>query len=84
MEKVMPETWFFNRDGANIILRSRVEGDDGALGDAFSECAPGGSILNLSYEQLVASGSGKIMIVDGVAAIEPKLVPVDHDPFGDK
>lgn len=76
----MTETWFFNSEGNKVTLRSRVEGG-GATGDSFSECAPGGSILNLSYQDLVSRGSGKITIVGGAATIEPALVPVDHNPF---
>lgn len=75
------ETWFFNlEENSRVTLRSRVEGD-GAVGDAFSECVPGGSILNLSYQDLASRGSGKITIQNDIATIEPVMVPVDHNPF---
>jgi hypothetical protein len=76
----MAETWFFNMDGDNVRLRSQVQGD-GMIGDAFSECAPGGSILNLSYADLASRKSGRVTITDGVARIEPQLQPVEHNPF---
>jgi len=79
----MPETWFFHKSGENdhIILRSRLDSEDGTIGDAFSECVPGQTWLNLPYDELAKHGGGTITIENDIAKIEPKLKAVDHDPF---
>jgi hypothetical protein len=67
----MSETWFFGPgEGRNIELRSTVEGDDGAMGDATSICEPGGSWLGIPYQQLASRGSGKLTVENNVARID--------------
>jgi hypothetical protein len=53
--------WFFHLAGDTVVLQSRVEDDAGTIiGDAFSEVQPGGTLLNLSYAELVTAGAGVI------------------------
>lgn len=62
-------TWFFSTtDNSDIVLQMRAEGDK-IVGDAFSTCSPGGSVLNLSYEYLASIGSGKIEIKNNIAVV---------------
>jgi hypothetical protein len=65
----MTERWFFTRDGDAVVLRSRVEGDDGTVGDAFDEVRPGGKLLNLSYQELFDAHAGVLVIEDEKARI---------------
>jgi hypothetical protein len=54
----MTERWWFGRDGETVVLRSRVEGDDGTIGDAFAEVPPGETAFTLTYQELFDAEAG--------------------------
>jgi hypothetical protein len=51
------------------LLRSRVEGDDGTIGDAFDEIRPGEKAFGLTYEELFDAEAGVLVIEDERARI---------------
>jgi hypothetical protein len=63
----MIERWWFSRDGETVVLRSRVEGDDGTIGDAFAEVRPGETAFSLTYQELFDAEAG-VLVIEGERA----------------
>lgn len=63
------ETWFFTTQGQTVVMSSTSLPPGGGIGDARSVIEPGGRVMNLSYVELIAAGSGEVVISNGVARI---------------
>lgn len=70
MIPLMAGTWFFHMEGRDIVMLAWATGPGGIIGGGFHNVEPGGSVLNLSYDELAAAVAGRVVIENGVANIE--------------
>ena len=66
----MAKTWFFHMEGRDVVMLAWATGPGGIIGGEFHNVEPGGSVLNLSYDELAAAVAGRVVIENGVARIE--------------
>ena len=69
-DPLMAETWFFHMEGRDVVMLAWSTGPGGIIGGGFHNVEPGGSVLNLSYDELAAAVAGRVVIENGVARIE--------------
>jgi hypothetical protein len=61
----------FRVESGEVVIRARLEWDDGTIGDMIDYMGPGGRFFGLTYEELWDSGAGSILVGDdGSAQIE--------------
>ena len=69
-DPLMAETWFFHMEGRDVVMLAWATGPGGIIGGGFQNVEPGGSVLNLSYDELAAAVAGRVVIENGVARLE--------------
>jgi hypothetical protein len=50
--------WCFTTEGKTVVLRARMESDDGMIGDAWREIGPGERFRGVSYAQFKKAKAG--------------------------